>query len=183
MCNTSDRTAGHSPPTSSFISRIRQWFSQHSPPGLPGGKYSTKATAPHDVPSPTGLRPYPPRGGISANIRSQKPTATAQMMGSVRGNGTAGIKPAIEPREGESRKRRVAKQTPGPMSGVAMTGKQGREPRTTEQPLGESSLNIQPRLPTWRQHGSPSPVQDLSSKRRTLAAVAAGGKRPPLSRV
>ena len=93
-------------------------------------------------------------------------------------------RPAIEPREGESKKRRVAKQTPGPMSGVAMTGRQGREPRTTEQPLGESSLNIQPRLPTWRQHGSPSPVQELSSERRTPAAVAVGGERlPPLPSV
>ena len=70
---------------------------------------------PRDVPPPDGLQPYPPRGGIPADIRSQKPTATT-LDGSSTGERQCGGRNQVNP-GGESMNRKVAKKTPGPMSG------------------------------------------------------------------
>ena len=46
-------------------------------PHVDGGRHRRKRQPLHDVPSPTGLRPYHPRMGTTVNIGSRKPTATA----------------------------------------------------------------------------------------------------------
>lgn len=116
------------PPLRSLTSRIRRWFSQHSPPGLPGGAASTTATAPNDVPSPTGLRPYC-HGRNLGEYQKSGTDSTATGGWPVRGNGIEGIQPAKSRRREEEWPKH-----PGFKWRGAMTGRQGREPRTTEQP-------------------------------------------------
>lgn len=117
------------PPLRSLTSRIRRWFSQHSPPGLPGGAAST--TQRHRM----MYRRRPGSGptataGTSANIRKSGTDRNVTERWQVRGNGIEGIKPAKSRRREEE----WPKKPLGPMSRGAKTGRQCREPRTTEQP-------------------------------------------------